>query len=449
MSEIRGRFCSFEVPEAWLPEPPCGAGEPRPADERATVLAFERFLARPSSPAEAARELLRGLPDLFEECQLLGQGPIAMAEGRVGFALAFRYRDEDGDLRRQRRIYATSGPYVCELVAELPDGSTSCPEHWLDAIVGSLRLRGVEFCAGARPLRLARLQAPVGDVGELRQDSPFLGRSLVVPPGWEVADGGDGVLVRGPGAELGVQRVMGSDGDASEWFAARMGEAATTGELVLGSRQWEDDVGGELAALLLDDRTRRTWQSGAGRQSLEIFSGEPLPAVFRLVAEPARADEACPALLALLGGCRPLPPERWRTRAAEGWVHLVLDGGWHNPARGAYLLAAEKVVTLSLLAQPSPSPLGVLAEALLGNARQSLERIDDEKANRGPLRGIEALSVRLTGRGPMGGPARVRGLWLVADQILYSCLVQGADPDVVDNVQAGVARGLRLPGMES
>jgi hypothetical protein len=448
LSEVRGRFCSFEVPEAWLPDPPCGAGEPLPGDERATVLAFERFLPRPSSPAEAARELLRGLPDLFEECQLLSQGPAVLAEGREGFALAFRYRDEEGDLRRQRRVYSTSGLYVCELVAELPDGSTSCPEHWLDAIVGSLRLRGVEFCAGARPLDLGRLDEPVGDAGGPRQDYPFLGRSLVVPTGWEVADGGDGVLVRGRGAELGVQRVMGCDGDASEWFAARMAEAATTGELVLGSSQWEDDAGRELASILLDDRTRRTWQSGARRQSLEVFTGEPVPAVFRLMAEPARMDEARPALLALIGASRPLPPEQWRTRAAEGWLDLVLAGGWHNPARGAYLLIADRVVTLSLLAQPTPSPLAVLAGALQRGARQGLSRLDEETAARGPLRGIEALSVRLTGVGHMGDAVVVQGLWLVAGDVLYTCLTQGADLDLVDRMQADAAAGLRLPGME-
>lgn len=448
MSEIRGRFCSFEVPEGWRPEPPCGAGEPLPDGERATVVVFERFLPSPAGPAEAARELLRGLPDLFDECQLLSEGPIALDEGREGFALAFRHRDEDGDLRRQWRVYTTSGPYACELVAELPDGSTSCPDRLLDAIVGSLRLRGVEFCAGASALRAEHLARPGGDSDEPRQDYPFLGRSLVMPAGWEVADGGDGVLLRGPGAELGVQRVMGCDGDASEWFAARVAEAATSGELVLESRQWEDSEGRELAALLLDDRTRRTWSTGARRKSLEVFVGEPVPAVFRLVAEPARLEEARPALFALLGGSRALPGERWRTRAAEGWVRLVLEGPWHNPARGAYLLMAERVVTLSLLAQPSPSPLGVLAGALQRGARQGLGRLDEETAARGPLRGIEAFSVRLRGVGHMGDAVVVQGLWLVAGDVLYTCLTQGADLDLVDRVQAEVAAGLRLPGME-
>ncbi len=418
------------------------------ADERATVLAFERFLPFPSSPAEAAREVLQGFPDLFEECWLERQGPVALAEGREGFGLALRYRDEDGDLRLQRRVYATSGPYVCELVAGLPDGSASCPDRLIDSIVGSLRLRGVEFCAGASPITFGPRGGSAGAPDGPRQDLPFLGRSLAVPTGWEVADGGDGALFRAHGAELAVQRVMACDGDVSEWVAARMGGAARDGELVLGSGQWEDDEGHTLAALLLDDRTRRTWQSGARRQVLEVFSGEPVPVVFRLSVEPARLEETRPTHLTLVAGNRPLPSECWRMRATEGWLRLVLDGPWHNPAPGAYLLVADRVVTLSVLAQPSPSSLGVLAEALLGNARQNLERIDEEKASRGPLRGVEALSVRLTGRGFMGGPTRVRGLWWVADQALYSCLVQGSDLDVVDKVQAEIAAGLRLPGVE-
>lgn len=448
MSEVRGRFCSFEVPEGWLPEPPCGAGEPLPVDERATVLAFERFLPSPSSPAEAAREFLRGLPDLFEECRLERQAPVTLAEGREGFALAFRYRDEDGDLRLQRRVYVTSGPYVCELVTGLPDGSASCPDRTIDSIVGSLRLRGVDFCAGANPLALGPRGTSAGATGGQRQGVPFLGRELTVPTGWEVADGGDGALFRARGAELAVHRVMACDGDVGEWFAARMAAAARDGELVLESGQCEDDEGQELAALLLDDRTRRTWQSGARRQVFEVFSGEPVPAVFRLSVEPARLEESRPILLTLVVGSRPLPVESWRMRAAERWLRLVLEGPWLNPAPGAYLLVAERVVTLSLLAQSSPSPLGVLAEALLGNARQNLVRIGEEKLSRGPLCGVDALSVCLTGRGFMSGPTRVRGLWWVADQALYSCLVQGGDLDVVDKVQADLVAGLRLPGAE-
>lgn len=448
MSEVRGRFCSFEVPDEWRAEPPCGAGEPLPEGERATVVVFERFLPGPAGPADAARELLRGLPDLFDECQLLGQGSIALAEGREGFTLAFRFRDEDGDLKRQQRVYTTSGPYACELVAELPDGSTSCPDRLLDAIVGSLRLRGVEFCAGASTLRAGPLASSGSDADVPRQDYPFLGRSLVLPAGWEVADGGDGVLLRGLGAELGVQRVMGCDGDASEWFAARMAEAAASGELVLESKQWEDSEGRELAALLLDDRTRRSWSTGARRQSLEVFAGDPVPAVFRLVAEPARLEETRPALFALLEASLALPGEQWRTRAAESWVRLVLEGPWHSPARGAYLLMADRVVTLSLLAQPSPSPLGVLADALQRGARQGLRRIDEETATSGLLRGIDALSVRMRGVGHMGDAVVVQGLWLVAGDVLYTCLAQGADLDTVDRVQADVAAGLRLPGME-
>ena len=169
--------------------------------------------------------------------------------------------------------------------------------------------------------------------------------------------------------------------------------------------------------------------------------------MFRLVAEPDRLEEARPALLTLLGASRPLPPEQWRTRAAEGWLDLTLAGGWHNPARGAYLLVADRVVTLSLLAQPTPSPLAVLADALQRGARQGLVRVDEETAAGGPIREIEALSVRLKGFGHMGVPVLVQGLWLVAGDVLYTCLTQGGDFDVVDRVQADAAAGLRLPRM--
>ena len=55
--------------------------------------------------------------------------------------------------------------------------------------------------------------------------------------------------------------------------------------------------------------------------------------------------------------------------------------------------------------------------------------------------------MRLKGVGHMGVPVVVQGLWLVAGGVLYTCLTQGGDFDVVDKVQADAAAGLRLPGM--
>lgn len=436
------------MPDGWTTQPPCGAGEPLAEDERATAIVFERFLAVPASPAAAARELLRALPDVFDECVLLEQGPVRVADGREGFGLAVRYRDDDGDLRFRRHLVATAGPYVCELVVEHPEGSASCPEETVKAIAGSLRLVGVDFCASARALDRDWFRAPAEGGEDAPREFPFLGRSLPTPQGWTAAEGGDGASFRAPGVELGVRRVMASDGDAGEWLAGRMGEAAARSETVLASRQWEGEDGAELAGVLTDDRARLTWQSNVRRQVLEVFAGEPVPAVFRLAAEPQRLEEAAAALGSLLHGSVALPEERWRTRVAEPWVKLVLEGPWRNPALGAYVRVGEPVATLALLAQPSPSPLGVLADALVRGLRPSLEKVDDERSSRGPLRGVEALSVRVTGRGNLGSGTVVRGLWLVSEGTLYTTVLQGSSAELVDTLGSELGRGLDLPGME-
>lgn len=449
MSELSGRHCRLAVPDDWLREPPLGARQP-PGDARAAaVQVVERVQDRPRPAAEIVARRRESLAELFAGGEVLAERAQPVAGGFAGHRLAYTFRDDDFAPRRHDWLVATAGPYACEVTLERDIGSEVCPDRLADAILASLELHGLYFCGAAVPLDLAAgLRDAAPATGE-RAAFPHLGRSLATPDGWLREGDEDGLRLRHQEAELAAARVAPSDGDAHAWLDARLLRIGGEGHRVLASGQWDDGEGGEWAALLIDERERpKTWGSATRWRVLELFAGHPLPVVFRLRARPERVDAFRPALLALAASARPLAEEEWRTRTAEPWLRVLLEGPWQQLDRGLYLRPAAPVTVLHALAQASPSPLGVLAGPLLANARQGFGEVEREEHAEARLRGVPALSARIDGRDRDGQRRHVRAAWLHSEGALYTCLVQSTDRAAADRVAAGVVAGLHVAGME-
>lgn len=403
----------------------------------------------PEPAAAIVARVREAFADLFEGGEVLGERAQPVAGGFPGHRLAYTFRDDDFALRRHDWLVVTAGPYVCEVTVERPAGFEGCPDRLVDAILASLTLQGLYFCGAAVPLDLSTRLRDAAPAPGGRCGFPFLGRSLAMPGGWEREAAEDGLQLRHQEAELTVERVAASDGDATTWLDDRLRALARNEHRVLATGQWDDEEGGEWAALRFEERElSRTWQTGACRQVLEIYSGQPLPAVLRLRALPQRASALEPALLALAAGAAPLPEQEWRTRTAEPWLAMVLEGAWQHMDRGLYLCPAPPVTMLYVFAQPSPSTLGVLAEPLLENARQGFGEVRAEAHAQARLRGVPALSARIDGRDREGEPRHLRAAWLHPEGALYTCLVQSADANAADRVAAELVGGLRVSGME-
>lgn len=449
MSELEGRHCRLAVPDDWRREPPLGARQPPADGMEASVQVVERVQAMPAPAADIVARMRESFADLFEGGEVLAERAQPVAGGFPGHRLAYTFRDDDFALRRHDWVVVTAGPYVCEVTVERPAGSESCPDRLVDAILASLTLKGLYFCGAAVLLDLsARLRDAAPAAGE-RCALPFLGRSLALPEGWEPEAGGDGLRLRHQEAVLAVERVAPSDGDALAWLDGRLQALAREEHRVLATGQWDDDEGGEWAALRFEERElSRTWQTAACRQVVELFSGHPLPAVFNLRALPPRAGALEAALLALAASAEPLPEVEWRTRTAEPWLRVVLEGPWQHMDRGLYLCPTPPVTMLYALAQSSPSTLGVLAGPLLENARQGFGEVRAEEHAQASLRGVPALSARIDGLDREGEPRHLRAAWLHPESALYTCLVQSADGPAADRVAAELVNGLRVSGME-
>jgi hypothetical protein len=216
MKRYESRYCTFGVPDDWVPQPPSGYAEPGDDEGRQSAQAVERWLREAPTAAAHAKWQQELLPALYPSFELVGEGRFPPASAQLtagggpvrggwtsrgtgggtagagaagsereavdGSFLSFRYRNGDHEPTVARVIYLLRGPLACELT--LAAGITASPERerererlW-DAIAKTFTLRGVEF--------LSRLDTGRQLFGEGPRAAPAA-RQVVGSPGRQAA----------------------------------------------------------------------------------------------------------------------------------------------------------------------------------------------------------------------------------------------------------------------
>ncbi|HVR06581.1 MAG TPA: hypothetical protein VMW75_00915, partial [Thermoanaerobaculia bacterium] len=486
------RYCTFAVPDNWVPQPPFGYAEPGDDEGRLSAQALERWLPKATTAAAHAARLKELLPALYSAFELVGEGrfPAAAApspgavtarggwtskaaaaaagnpaaesgrEGGEGRFLTFKYRNGDHEAAIARVIYLLRGPLACELT--LSGSVAASPERdrerlW-DGIAKTFSLRGLELLSRlelGRPLFSEGLQAAIL-AGPRRQPTamqkfPRAGVALPPPAGWEVAEEeGDAVLRRNE-AEIRLRRpvgVAGGDGNAGAWFAWRMRQLQDSAGLVLGCERGKL-AGVPYAAVLHDEKAQtRSWSTAAARRTLELFRGTQPPQWWALRAHESAMPDLRPVLEQLVAAAETLPPEEWQLKLAEPWIDFTLEGPWQAASPGLYATLTERQPLFAHLASAeSKLALATLRPQAVASLRRgaALERVDAENEVLGEWRGYPALRYSLDGASRRAPAVSVRAVWLAPERRLYSLYVQGAGANVADPLFLGLLEAIRLP----
>jgi hypothetical protein len=441
------RFCALAVPDDWIPVPPLGLAEAQSGEERLSLMVSEQWLPEPVTAAEHGKQQAELLARVLDDFKLIASQP--WLDPRIGWTATFEYENEERLTSRETRMWRSQGPQLIGLTFLGPGGPNRSRDQVFEAIARSFELRGGEaFARLERTPLLAALESEIqtpADTAAVRERFPEVTISLVVPRGWEAAaEKGQAVLLRS-GVELRARRVLEHGNKADLWFERKMKQLRDSGSsLVMAWSQGTLPKGGPYAAVAYDETAlSRTWNTAAVQRSLEVaISGRQL--VEWSIRCPSSSFRDAQAILqGVIASAESLDPSEWETCPPEPWLDLSLKGPWEAVGPGTYTRKDGGFVLLQLAAQESHSPLEALRPRLLeGLRRAAAVRRPTEKESTGLFRGLDAL--RWEGDGRMA----VRGIWVRTGDLLYSCVLNGADPHGTDELFKLLVSGLNPPGAQ-
>ena len=453
MNRYESRYCTFVVPNDWVPLAPFGFAGPGDEDDRMTAQAMERWLEESPPAADYARRQAELLPALYDRFEILREGPYRSDGPGDGHFLAFRFRSEEGDRSLGKVIYLVQGPLVCDLTLTGLDGPDPDRDRLFEAIGKTFSLRGVDHLARLEkgPLLSEDFRRP--DVPAWpgpRRKFPRACVSLPVPSGWEVADEDGQAVFRRGGVEIRLRRVLGSDGDVDDWFGERMKQLQETESLLLRSERGALERG-DYAALLFEEKgASRRWNTAAVTRTLELFIGDEQPLLWTLHGKAEGFSQHLPLLEQLALAAEFLPPAEWETKLAEPWIDLTLKGPWRTEGPGVYVTQGSTLSFLYLNEQPNRKSMADLAPHLADSVRQGspLRVVRREKKTLGLWRGRDAFRYSSDGSDEAGEPRRLRVLWTTSGEALFTCLVQGSERRSTDSIFLRAIEGIK-PSMKT
>jgi hypothetical protein len=444
-------FCSLGVPDDWVPAPPLGLEEPRrQREDRLSLQVAEIWVNPPVAANEYAQKQRDVLAQVYEDFQLVLEGPLSGTDPRSGAMLVFEYENEERLTSQEVRVFRVQGPQICTLTLLGPGGPSRSRDQVFDAIARSFEPRNADFFAKAEqtPLLggLDQGVPPPPDPTALRETFPRACVSIPVPRGWEARRERDGVVFGRTGAEIRLRRILENGGSPNLWFASRMKELRDTpGSLVFTWNQAPLQDGRRHAAILSDETARsRSWTTAATPRTLDVMIADQQPLAWTLRAPSSSFQDLQAVLQGLIAGTIFLDPSEWETCPPEEWIDVTLRGPWKAEGPGTYSLFDDGgALILQLNRAESHSSLDTLRPRLLESLRRALkvQRNTAEVETPGLFRGLEAL--RYAGKGRMA----VRAIWLRSGENLYSCTLIGSDPKRTDELFLQLVAGLRLPGM--
>jgi hypothetical protein len=441
------RFCALAVPDDWIQVPPLGLAEAQSGEDRLSLMVSEQWLPEPVTAAEHGKQQAELLARVLDDFKLIASQP--WLDPRIGWAATFEYENEERLTSREMRVWRSQGPQLIGLMLLGPGGPNRGRDQVFEAIARSFEPQGGEvFARLERTPLLAALEdksRPPADPAAVRERFPQVTISLAVPRGWEAAAEKGQAVLRRSGFELRARRVLEHGNKTDLWFERKMKQLRDSGSsLVMAWSQGTLAGGSPYAAVAYDETAlSRTWTTAADQRSLEAaISGRQL--VEWSIRCPSSSFRDAQAILqGVIASSESLDPLEWETCPPEPWIDLVLKGPWEAAGPGTYTKKDSSFVLLQLAAQESHSPLEVLRPRLLEGLRRAVAvRRPTEKESTGLFRGLDALHWKGDGR------MAVRGVWVRAEELLYSCVLSGTEPQETDELFRLVASRLNPPGAQ-
>lgn len=440
-------FCALAVPDDWVPVPPLGLADPRPEEVPLSLVVAEHWLADPVTAADLGTKQRDLLAKALDDFELISEQP--WPDPRSGWSLAFEYENEEL-LLREMRIWRIRGPHVVALALQGPGGPHRLRDQIFEAVARSFEPRGDEvFEKAAQAPLLPDLEQgarPPVDPQAVRQKFPRVCVSLAVPRGWEAASEDGHALLRRPGVEVRLRRVLEHHPDPGLWFERKMKQLRDVeGALLIAWHQGTLPEGRLYAGVSYDETARsRAWSTAAVQRALEVAIAGRQLLEWSIRTPPSSFRDAQPLLQGLIAGAAFLDSAEWETRPAEPWAELPLRGPWDVQGPGTYTCLEPDFLLLQLSESESHASLEALRPRLLeGLRRATAARSNSEKESTGLFRNLEAL--RWEGQGKMAA----RAIWVRSGEKLFSCVLQGAKPERVEELFRQAVEGLRVPGMRS
>ena len=445
MKRYEFNFCSLAAPDEWLPVPPLGLAEPRSGENRLSLSVAEQWLGEPVSASDYGKRQRALLAEILVDFKLVAEQP--WPDPRSGWALVFEYENEERLTSREMRVWRAQGPQLIALTLLGPGGPGRGRDQVFEAIARSFEPRGGEaFARTERTPLLAALESGIrlpADPAAARERFPRVTISMVVPRGWEAAAENGQAVLRRSGFELRARRVLEHSNKVGLWFERKMKQLRDSGgSLVMAWTQGALSEGCPYAAVAYDESARsRTWTTAAVQRTLEAaVSGRQL-VEWSIRCPSSSFLDAQAILQGVIASAESLDPSDWETCPAEPWIDLTLKGHWEVEGPGTYAKADGAFVLLQLADQESHAPLEALRPRLLeGLRRAAAVRRPTEKQSTGLFKGLDAL--RWEGDGRLA----VRAIWVRSGQRLYSCTLNGADPEETNELFRLAASGLTPPG---
>jgi hypothetical protein len=455
LKHYASRTCTFAVPDEWVAEPPFAFREPGEEGDRMGAQILERSLADMPSAASYARDQKPILGELYDGFELLQEGPQRLEGSGEGYAVTFKYLDEEEYPSRGRMTVFTCGPLVCQLVLSGPDGVDPERDRLFESIARTFSFRDAEVFAEAKAggmtsetLRLPQAEAAKGWPGAWRK-FPRCCIELPLPIGWEVVtDERDDVLFRRGSGEIRLHREIGANNEADVWLEDRMNRLREQGDRLLSSEQGELERGAYVAVLSEERGAIRTWKTAAVTRVLDLFWGDQQPLVWTLRAPEAGFSDLRLFLESLIAASRFLDPSEWETRIAEPWVDYVLKGHWEPQGPGLYVQPEEEMTFVQLSQEASDFPLDKLQPSILDSMRRGnvLMEGSTEVHLSGVWRGHEAFHYAVDGVDEESGEdVSLRAVWLSGNRLLYNIFVRGVDPESTEGLSRSLLDAFRAP----
>ncbi len=442
------RHCRFGAPDSWVYCPPFGLSEPGDDEDRLNAQVLERWMERPTTAADWARNELAVLPILLQEFDLEAERSLDVPSGS-GHALTFRFRNDDGDNACERRVYLTQGPLLCELTISAVERPPDQRNPLFDGITATFALQGTEHLARVEPLpALLRPLEPPPEGSRLpgRQSFPTCCVSIPVPDGW--ASSGEGVTARLQidDAEIVVERQLLSDGDLDLWYSARMEALKEAGSELIRTERGELPEGQPYTAIAYDaGSAQRSWKTSAVKRRLELFVDHHQPLQWSLEAHDSRFPVHQPVFEAVIAQTTFLDPSEWQTPLPQPWLDVVLKGPWRPAGGGAFLCVDDPTFTyLYLSVLPCTTAVRKLGPSLADSLRKGVDQVLKEEELAAEWHGLDSFRYSVDGRDDEGKPVSQRGLWFMAREILYTVVVAGNVRSEVDKVLAQLMDGVRV-----
>ena len=400
--------------------------------------------------AEAyARKQKEILPAIYDELDFLQEGSHKASGPGDGYFLGFRFRSDTDEMLMAKAIYLSSGPIVAELLLRGPAADSREKDRWFGAIEKSFSLQSMDFLAKAvRGPLLGKLPAIDSASTPPSTRYPLACAAIPAPPGWVTTSSENGeVVFTSNAAEIRLRRSLIYGDRPADWYQNRLEQLKASGSLVLGTDQGHCSRGPYVALLFEDRALARTWKTTGSQQTLELFLSDEQPLLWALRA-PQASFPACRSDLEwLIAATRFLPPEEWRTRPAEPWLTNILQGPWQPEGNGLYLRTPGAPLLLQT-DRREKSPSLEKIQSLCKNEgfpkSYGVKTVLSSSDEKGLWRNCDAYRFSLDGLTSDYAPVSLRASWFLAEGLLYSIAVKGADSRSVDALQVELLEGLRL-----